>query len=166
MFAQKISIQSQTSTTCMVPTLHGLHSQIGISTKPFCDTRMFILHHGNAWHIYISYFRVMTSYSLHLPIALPTKLSNQSTLTTQPYTVAMKELYNSWRSLVRILAIYVVQQVCIHMHALKTDNWNALKRIIRYIKRTASISRSYSWQYPHWSLICELDGLSGHSPVH
>ncbi|XP_021995899.1 uncharacterized mitochondrial protein AtMg00810-like [Helianthus annuus] len=31
---------------------------------------------------------------------------------------------------------YAVQQICMHMHAPKTDHWNALKRIIRYIKGT------------------------------
>ncbi|XP_022040626.1 uncharacterized mitochondrial protein AtMg00810-like [Helianthus annuus] len=33
---------------------------------------------------------------------------------------------------------YAVQQICIHMHAPKTDHWNALKRIIRYIQGTTS----------------------------
>ncbi|XP_022040828.1 uncharacterized mitochondrial protein AtMg00810-like [Helianthus annuus] len=33
---------------------------------------------------------------------------------------------------------YAVQQVCMHMHAPKTGYWNALKRIIRYIKGTTS----------------------------
>ncbi|XP_021980138.1 uncharacterized mitochondrial protein AtMg00810-like [Helianthus annuus] len=33
---------------------------------------------------------------------------------------------------------YAIQQVCMHMHAPKTDHWNALKRIIRYIQGTIS----------------------------
>lgn len=28
---------------------------------------------------------------------------------------------------------YAVQQICLHMHAPKTDHWHALKRIVRYI---------------------------------
>ncbi|XP_022007821.1 uncharacterized mitochondrial protein AtMg00810-like [Helianthus annuus] len=31
---------------------------------------------------------------------------------------------------------YAVQQVCMHMHAPKTNHWKALKRIIRYIQGT------------------------------
>ncbi|XP_021992156.1 uncharacterized mitochondrial protein AtMg00810-like [Helianthus annuus] len=31
---------------------------------------------------------------------------------------------------------YAVQQICMHMHAPRTDHWNALKRIIRYLKGT------------------------------
>ncbi|XP_022007272.1 uncharacterized mitochondrial protein AtMg00810-like [Helianthus annuus] len=31
---------------------------------------------------------------------------------------------------------YAMQQICIHMHALKTEHWNALKRIICYIQGT------------------------------
>ncbi|XP_022020314.1 uncharacterized mitochondrial protein AtMg00810-like [Helianthus annuus] len=33
---------------------------------------------------------------------------------------------------------YAVQQICMHMHAPKIGHWNALKRIIRYIKGTPS----------------------------
>ncbi|XP_022004171.1 uncharacterized mitochondrial protein AtMg00810-like [Helianthus annuus] len=33
---------------------------------------------------------------------------------------------------------YVVQQVCMYMHAPKVDHWNALKRIIRYLQGTSS----------------------------
>ncbi|KAJ0623708.1 putative RNA-directed DNA polymerase [Helianthus annuus] len=34
---------------------------------------------------------------------------------------------------------YAVQQVCMHMHSPHTDHWNALKRIIRYVKGTACL---------------------------
>ncbi|XP_022032108.1 uncharacterized mitochondrial protein AtMg00810-like [Helianthus annuus] len=34
---------------------------------------------------------------------------------------------------------YAVQQVRMHMHAPKTEHWNALKRIIRYIQGTSSL---------------------------
>ncbi|KAJ9555239.1 hypothetical protein OSB04_009853 [Centaurea solstitialis] len=34
---------------------------------------------------------------------------------------------------------YAVQQICMHMHSPRTDHWNALKRIIRYIKGTTSL---------------------------
>lgn len=37
---------------------------------------------------------------------------------------------------------YAVQQVCMHMHAPTTNHWNALKRIIRYIKGTSSLGLS------------------------
>lgn len=33
---------------------------------------------------------------------------------------------------------YAVQQICMHMHDPRTPHWNALKRIIRYIKGTLS----------------------------
>ncbi|XP_022023573.1 uncharacterized mitochondrial protein AtMg00810-like [Helianthus annuus] len=33
---------------------------------------------------------------------------------------------------------YAVQQVCMYMHSPRIDHWNALKRIIRYLKGTAS----------------------------
>ncbi|XP_022020226.1 uncharacterized mitochondrial protein AtMg00810-like [Helianthus annuus] len=33
---------------------------------------------------------------------------------------------------------YAVQQVCMHMHSPRIDHWNALKRIIRYLKGTSS----------------------------
>ncbi|KAJ0623094.1 putative RNA-directed DNA polymerase [Helianthus annuus] len=39
---------------------------------------------------------------------------------------------------------YAVQQVCMHMHAPKTDHWNALKRIIRYIQGTISFGFTLS----------------------
>ncbi|XP_022041549.1 uncharacterized mitochondrial protein AtMg00810-like [Helianthus annuus] len=31
---------------------------------------------------------------------------------------------------------YAVQQICMHMHAPRTDHWNALKRILRYLQGT------------------------------
>lgn len=31
---------------------------------------------------------------------------------------------------------YVVQQICLHMHNLNIDHFNALKRIIQYVKGT------------------------------
>ncbi|XP_021985320.1 uncharacterized mitochondrial protein AtMg00810-like [Helianthus annuus] len=37
---------------------------------------------------------------------------------------------------------YAVQQVFMHMHAPKTDHWNALKRIIRYIQGTITFGLS------------------------
>ncbi|XP_021980841.1 uncharacterized mitochondrial protein AtMg00810-like [Helianthus annuus] len=33
---------------------------------------------------------------------------------------------------------YAVQQVCMYMHSSRVDQWNALKRIIRYLKGTTS----------------------------
>ncbi|XP_035845135.1 uncharacterized mitochondrial protein AtMg00810-like [Helianthus annuus] len=33
---------------------------------------------------------------------------------------------------------YAVQQICMHMHAPRIDHWNALKRIIRYLKGTVT----------------------------
>ncbi|XP_022021286.1 uncharacterized mitochondrial protein AtMg00810-like [Helianthus annuus] len=34
---------------------------------------------------------------------------------------------------------YAVQQICMHMHAPRIDHWNALKRIVRYVKGSATL---------------------------
>jgi hypothetical protein len=34
---------------------------------------------------------------------------------------------------------YAVQQVCMHMHSPRVSHYNALKRILRYIKRTLTM---------------------------
>ncbi|XP_022017588.1 uncharacterized mitochondrial protein AtMg00810-like [Helianthus annuus] len=39
---------------------------------------------------------------------------------------------------------YAIQQICVHMHAPTIDDWNALKRVIRYLQGTSSYGLTLS----------------------
>ncbi|KAI3796959.1 hypothetical protein L1987_39646 [Smallanthus sonchifolius] len=78
--------------------------------------------------------------SVTTPVDTHTKLSASSGTEFENPT-----LYRSLAGALQYLTFtrpdisYAVQQVCMHMHAPRTDHWNALKRIIRYIKGTSDM---------------------------
>lgn len=84
---------------------------------------------------------------------------------------------STYRSLVGVLQYltftktdisYVVQQVCMHMYAPKNAHWDALKRIIHYVKGTVHMGLHMSTSSPT-NLVshqCRLDRLPRHQALH
>ncbi|XP_021991474.1 uncharacterized mitochondrial protein AtMg00810-like [Helianthus annuus] len=78
------------------------------------------------------------------PVAMPVDTNSKLSATSgEPFHDPT--LYRSLAGALQYLTFtrpditYAVQQVCMHMHAPRIDHWNALKRIIRYVKGTATL---------------------------
>ncbi|XP_022040172.1 uncharacterized mitochondrial protein AtMg00810-like [Helianthus annuus] len=110
---------------------------LGISVSRLRDT-MFLSQHAYALDI-IKRAHMTQCNSVATPVDTNAKLSASSGDDFSDPT-----LYRSLAGALQYLTFtrpdisYAVQQVCMHMHAPKTGHWLALKRIIRYIKGTAS----------------------------
>nr|XP_020175485.1 uncharacterized mitochondrial protein AtMg00810-like [Aegilops tauschii subsp. strangulata] len=63
-------------------------------------------------------------------------------------------------------AKYVVQQVCLHMHAPRDTHWALVKRILRYIRGTTAMGLTLTIS-PDTSLVAYSDAdWAGHSALH
>ncbi|XP_021991657.1 uncharacterized mitochondrial protein AtMg00810-like [Helianthus annuus] len=95
--------------------------------------------------------------SVATPVDTNAKLS---TLSSDPFHDPT--LYRSLAGALQYLTFtrpditYAVQQICMHMHAPCVDHWNALKRIIRYIKGTSSFGLTLG-PSPSTSLVAYTD---------
>ncbi|XP_022030534.1 uncharacterized mitochondrial protein AtMg00810-like [Helianthus annuus] len=109
---------------------------LGIQVSRNADT-MFLSQQSYALDI-VSRAGMSTCNSVATPVDTKPKLSAAA---SPPF--ADPTLYRSLAGALQYLTFtrpdisYAVQQICMHMHDPKTDHWNALKRIIRYIKGTA-----------------------------
>ncbi|XP_021991530.1 uncharacterized mitochondrial protein AtMg00810-like [Helianthus annuus] len=78
------------------------------------------------------------------PVATPVDTKAKLSATSSPI-FNNPTLYRSLAGALQYLTFtrsdisYVVQQVCMHMHAPRIDHWNALKRVIRYLQGTVSL---------------------------
>ncbi|XP_035834863.1 uncharacterized mitochondrial protein AtMg00810-like [Helianthus annuus] len=110
---------------------------LGISVKHHKDT-MFLSQQAYAQEI-IERVSMSSCNHVHTPVDTHAKLSASVGANFHDPT-----LYRSLAGALQYLTFtrpdisYAVQQICIHMHAPKSDHWNALKRIIRYIQGTTS----------------------------
>ncbi|XP_021971245.1 uncharacterized mitochondrial protein AtMg00810-like [Helianthus annuus] len=110
---------------------------LGISVSRIQDT-MFLSQHAYALDI-IKRANMTQCNPVATPVDTNAKLSASSGDAFSDPT-----LYRSLAGALQYLTFtrpdisYAVQQVCMHMDAPKTGHWLALKRIIRYIKGTAS----------------------------
>ncbi|XP_021991742.1 uncharacterized mitochondrial protein AtMg00810-like [Helianthus annuus] len=117
--------------------LRSLSFFLGLSVKRHKDT-MFLSQQAYAQEI-IERAGMTSCNPVQTPVDTHSKLGLDSGTDFHDPT-----LYRSLAGALQYLTFtrpdisYAVQQICIHMHAPKTDHWNALKRIIRYIRGTTS----------------------------
>ncbi|KAJ0590748.1 putative RNA-directed DNA polymerase [Helianthus annuus] len=82
-------------------------------------------------------------------VATPVDTKPKLSATSSP-TFDNPTLYRSLAGALQYLTFtrpdisYAVQQICVHMHAPTVDDWNALKRVIRYLQGTSSYGLTLS----------------------
>ncbi|KAI3674945.1 hypothetical protein L2E82_51782 [Cichorium intybus] len=127
--------------------LGPLHYFLGISVKRDA-TGMFLSQEKYASDI-ISRANMENCNPVQTPLNTTGKLSNDAgSLIDNPSTYRSLAGALQYLTFTRPDISYAVQQVCMHMHAPKTAHWDALKRIIRYIKGTVRMGLHMSASSP------------------
>ncbi|KAJ0601018.1 putative RNA-directed DNA polymerase [Helianthus annuus] len=141
--ALRVSLMSSLAAEFAMKELGPLNYFLGINVTHTGD-KLFLSQHSYALDI-IARAGMQTCNPVATPVNTKSKLS---AIFSEPFHNST--LYRSLAGALQYLTFtrpdisYAVQQVCMHMHGLKIDHWNALKRIIRYIQGTSSFGLALS----------------------